>query len=66
MAQGCREITLLGQNVNSYKSDMDFATLISKIAEIEGDFILRFMTSNPKDVSDDLISALSKYKDKIR
>ena len=65
VAQGCREITLLGQNVNSYKSDMDFATLISKIAEIEGDFILRFMTSNPKDVSDDLISALSKYKDKI-
>lgn len=65
IAEGCREITLLGQNVNSYKSDMDFASLISKVADIEGDFILRFMTSNPKDVSDKLIEALAKYKDKI-
>ena len=62
---GVKEITLLGQNVNSYKSDIDFATLMEKIAEIEGDFVLRFMTSHPKDVPDKLISVMAKYKGKI-
>ena len=62
---GVKEITLLGQNVNSYRSDMSFAALISAIAEMEGDFILRFMTSHPKDVSDELIAAMEKYKGKI-
>ncbi len=62
---GIKEITLLGQNVNSYKSDMNFAELISAIAEIDGDFIIRFMTSHPKDTSDELISAMNKYKPKI-
>ncbi len=62
---GVREITLLGQNVNSYRADMSFAALISKIAEMEGDFIIRFMTSHPKDVSDELIAAMKKYKGKI-
>ena len=62
---GAREITLLGQNVNSYKSDKDFSELISAIAEIDGDFLIRFMTSHPKDTSDKLISAMAKYKDKI-
>ena len=62
---GVKEITLLGQNVNSYRSDMSFAALISAIAEMEGDFIIRFMTSHPKDVSDELISAMKKYKGKI-
>ena len=63
--RGYKEITLLGQNVNSYRSDMTFAELISKIAEIDGDFILRFMTSHPKDVSDELVKAMKIYKDKI-
>ncbi len=62
---GVREITLLGQNVNSYRADMSFAALISAIAELKGDFILRFMTSHPKDVSDELIAAMKKYKGKI-
>lgn len=62
---GCREITLLGQNVNSYKSDCDFATLLSRIAEIEGDFLIRFMTSHPKDVSDALIETMGRYPNKI-
>ncbi len=64
-ASGCREITLLGQNVNSYRDDMDFASLMEKIALIPGDFILRFMTSHPKDVSDRLIDVMAKYPDKI-
>jgi len=62
---GVKEITLLGQNVNSYRSDMSFASLISAIAETEGDFIIRFMTSHPKDVSDELIAAMKKYEGKI-
>jgi tRNA-2-methylthio-N6-dimethylallyladenosine synthase len=62
---GCREITLLGQNVNSYKSDMDFASLLESIAKIPGDFVLRFMTSHPKDVSDRLIEVMGKYTGKV-
>ncbi len=62
---GCHEITLLGQNVNSYKSDTDFAGLLQKIAEIDGDFLIRFMTSHPKDVSDRLIEVMATYPKKI-
>ncbi len=62
---GYKEITLLGQNVNSYKSDTDFAGLLEKIALVKGDFIVRFMTSHPKDVSDRLIDVMGKYVPKI-
>ena len=57
---GCREITLLGQNVNSYNAECDFADLVSAISEIDGDFQIRFMTSHPKDVSDKLIDVIAK------
>ena len=63
--KGCKEITLLGQNVNSYRSDVSFAGLLEKIAEIEGDFIIRFMTSHPKDASDELIDVMAKHTPKI-
>ena len=62
---GVKEITLLGQNVNSYKGECDFASLLGKIAEIDGDFIIRFMTSHPKDVSDALIDVMQRYSPKI-
>ncbi len=62
---GYKEITLLGQNVNSYKSDMNFACLLRKISEIPGDFILRFMTSHPKDASDELIALMGESDGKI-
>ncbi len=62
---GCHDITLLGQNVNSYKSDTDFAGLLARLCEIEGDFILRFMTSHPKDVSDRLIDVIAANPDKV-
>jgi len=62
---GYKEITLLGQNVNSYRSDISFAELISSIAELEGDFIVRFMTSHPKDASDELIAAIASHPKKI-
>ncbi len=65
VTSGTKEITLLGQNVNSYRADMSFPELISATAEIEGDFIIRFMTSHPKDTSSALIDAMAKYKGKI-
>ena len=65
VADGVSEITLLGQNVNSYKGEYDFATLLKNIAEIEGNFTVRFMTSHPKDVSEALIDVMSRYSPKI-
>ena len=62
---GVKEITLLGQNVNSYKADISFPELLSMVAEIEGDFIIRFMTSHPKDTSRELIDVMKKYSPKI-
>ena len=62
---GVREITLLGQNVNSYKFEIGFAQLLERIAEIDGDFIIRFMTSHPKDTSDELIRVMKEHTPKI-
>lgn len=62
---GVKEITLLGQNVNSYNADMKFPELIRRVAMIEGDFIIRFMTSHPKDTSDELIEVMKEYSPKI-
>ena len=62
---GVKEITLLGQNVNSYKADISFPELLSRVADIEGDFIIRFMTSHPKDTSEELISVMKKHSPKI-
>ena len=65
---GAKEITLLGQNVNSYGKDlgcgMDFADLLAAIAEIPGEFLIRFMTSHPRDASTKLFDTMAKY-DKI-
>ena len=62
---GCREITLLGQNVNSYGKDLDcgvdFADLLAQIAELPGDFLIRFMTSHPRDASEKLFDTMAKY-----
>lgn len=61
---GAKDITLLGQNVNSYGKDIgngtDFADLVHRICALDGDFRLRFMTSHPKDVSDRLIKAVAE------
>ena len=62
---GVKEITLLGQNVNSYKSDISFPGLLESIAKIPGDFIIRFMTSHPKDTTDALIDVMSRHTPKI-
>ncbi len=66
VADGCFDITLLGQNVNSYGKDLDpcvsFVDLLKKIEEIEGDFVLRFMTSHPKDATPELFDFIAKSR----
>lgn len=64
--EGYREITLLGQNVNSYgndgATDMRFPELLEKVANIEGDFRVRFMTSHPKDFTEDLVKVIARNR----
>ncbi len=64
-SSGCRDITLLGQNVNSYHSDCDFAMLLDRLCRVKGDFVLRFMTSHPKDVSPDLIAVMAANRGRV-
>ena len=65
IAAGYKDITLLGQNVNSYGKDLglgvDFADLMASIAELPGEFWLRFMTSHPKDASKKLFDTIARY-----
>ena len=60
---GAKEITLLGQNVNSYGKDLedgiDFSDLLLKIAEIPGEFLIRFMTSHPRDAGKKLFDTMA-------
>lgn len=60
--QGYKEIMLLGQNVNSYgkdlENDLTFPELLRKINEIDGDFIIRFMSSHPKDAKRELLDTI--------
>ena len=60
---GIKDITLLGQNVNSYGKDLDqgvdFADLLAKIAQLPGDFLIRFMTSHPRDASQKLFDTMA-------
>lgn len=64
VSRGYKEITLLGQNVNSYGKDLEpklnFAELLRRINEIEGLERVRFMTSHPKDLTDDVIEAIAE------
>lgn len=62
---GYKEITLLGQNVNSYGNDRgecSFPQLLHKICEREGKYRLRFMTSNPKDFGEELVRAIAEHE----
>jgi tRNA-2-methylthio-N6-dimethylallyladenosine synthase len=63
-AEGYKDITLLGQNVNSYGKDlglnMDFADLLRACNDIPGDFLLRFMTSHPRDASQKLFETMAQ------
>ena len=63
IAKGYKDITLLGQNVNSYGKDLglgiDFSDLLKMLSELPGDFVLRFMTSHPKDASKKLFDTMA-------
>lgn len=69
--QGCKEVTLLGQNVNSYrwKKDggesaeewVDFPELMSRVADVSPSMRVRFATSHPKDLSDKLLEVMAQY-----
>lgn len=62
--EGYREITLLGQNVNSYGKDLEprvnFSQLLRILNDLEGDFRIRFMTSHPKDCTKELIETMAQ------
>ena len=64
VAEGYKDITLLGQNVNSYgkglDEDINFSKLIRKLNDIEGEFTIRFMTSHPKDCTKELIDTIAE------
>ncbi|MBR7162853.1 MAG: tRNA (N6-isopentenyl adenosine(37)-C2)-methylthiotransferase MiaB, partial [Clostridia bacterium] len=65
--EGYKEITLLGQNVNSYGNDLhiegvNFASLLREIDKIEGKFRVRFMTSHPKDLSPEVVEVMASSK----
>ena len=67
VAEGYKEITLLGQNVNSYGNDLhqdgvNFASLLREIDKIEGKFRVRFMTSHPKDLSEEVVEVMASSK----
>lgn len=66
VSEGVTEVMLLGQNVNSYGKNLEtpvtFAQLLEQVEQIEGLKRIRFMTSHPKDLSDELIAFMSKSK----
>lgn len=69
ISDGYKYITLLGQNVNSYGNDLEdkdinFANLLKNLSTLDGDFRLKFMTSHPKDLSEELIKVIAE-NDKI-
>lgn len=69
--QGYREVTLLGQNVNSYLWDdsemqADFPILLESVAKVDESLRVRFATSHPKDLSDELIEVMARHKNICR
>jgi tRNA-2-methylthio-N6-dimethylallyladenosine synthase len=66
IGDGCKEINLLGQNVNSYGNDLYddyfFSDLLNDICKINGEYLVRFMTSHPKDVNSKLIDTIASNK----
>jgi tRNA-2-methylthio-N6-dimethylallyladenosine synthase len=62
VGQGFREVTLLGQNVNSYRDDdLDFSDLLAAVANVDPELRVRFTTSHPQDLSDKLIDTIASH-----
>jgi tRNA-2-methylthio-N6-dimethylallyladenosine synthase len=64
IGRGYKDITLLGQNVNSYGRDLDiqtdFSDILRRVGELDGDFLIRFMTSHPKDAGERLFRTMAE------
>jgi tRNA-2-methylthio-N6-dimethylallyladenosine synthase len=68
IAKGAKEINLLGQNVNAYicpETGITFAELLKKVALLEGEFWIRFLSPHPEDMSEELLVVMAEYKEKI-
>ncbi len=66
-ANGYKEVTLLGQNVDSYRwEDVDFAKLLEMVAEVNPQLRVRFSTSHPKDISDEVIYTMARHENICR
>ncbi len=70
IANGAKDITLLGQNVNSYGKDLEsgerFPQIMRRVAQLDGDFRVRFMTSHPKDASSELIDVMAEEEKVVK
>ena len=67
LAKGYKEVTLLGQNVNSWQAgELDFADLLEMVAEAVPDMRIRFTTSHPKDMSDKTLETIARHKNLCR
>ena len=65
---GVKEITLIGQNVNSYLDPNNkggFAILLKRIAEVDGEFWVRFISPHPKDMTEDVLDVIAEHRDKL-
>lgn len=65
---GAKEVTLIGQNVNSYtcpQTGARFAALLEAVAQIPGEFWVRYVSPHPKDMTNDVLEAMATYKDKL-
>lgn len=68
VAAGAKEITLIGQNVNSYtcpETGKRFAALLEAVAQVPGEFWVRYISPHPKDMTNDVLEAMAKYPDKL-
>ena len=68
VAAGAKEVTLLGQNVDSYKdpeTDARFSTLLKKVGQIDGEFWVRFVSPHPKDMTTDVLDVMAANKEKL-
>lgn len=68
VAAGAQEVTLIGQNVNSYQcpqTEARFAALLEAVAQIPGEFWVRYVSPHPKDMTNDVLEAMARYPEKL-
>ena len=68
VAAGAKEITLVGQNVNSYQcpeTEKRFAILLESVARVPGEFWIRYISPHPKDMTNDVLQVMAAYREKV-